>query len=65
MNGHSRDMRIFKKLSTYIMQDDLLQPRLSVQEAMKIAANLKLGKELGNAEKELIVSFFCFVCDLD
>ncbi|XP_026732372.1 ATP-binding cassette sub-family G member 4-like [Trichoplusia ni] len=55
VNGHSRDMRIFKKLSTYIMQDDLLQPRLSVQEAMKIAANLKLGKELGNAEKELIV----------
>ncbi|XP_063893601.1 ATP-binding cassette subfamily G member 4 [Helicoverpa armigera] len=55
VNGHSRDMRVFKKLSTYIMQDDLLQPRLTVQEAMGIAANLKLGKELGKAEKELIV----------
>ncbi|KPJ06939.1 ATP-binding cassette sub-family G member 4 [Papilio machaon] len=37
------------------MQDDLLQPRLSVCESMRIAADLKLGKELGRAEKELIV----------
>ncbi|XP_013136906.1 PREDICTED: ATP-binding cassette sub-family G member 1-like isoform X1 [Papilio polytes] len=55
VNGHARDMRVFKKLSSYIMQDDLLQPRLSVCEAMRIAADLKLGKELGRAEKELIV----------
>lgn len=55
MNGHTREMKLFKKLSTYIMQEDLLQPRLTVQESMIIAANLKLGKELGKAEKELIV----------
>ncbi|CAB3255750.1 unnamed protein product [Arctia plantaginis] len=55
VNGHLRDMCLFKKLSTYIMQDDLLQPRLSVQESMVIAADLKLGKELGKAEKLLIV----------
>ncbi|XP_075974665.1 ATP-binding cassette sub-family G member 1-like isoform X2 [Anticarsia gemmatalis] len=55
VNGHSRDMCVFKKLSSYIMQDDLLQPRLTVQESMRIAADLKLGKELGRAEKELIV----------
>ncbi|KAJ8721314.1 hypothetical protein PYW07_002089 [Mythimna separata] len=55
VNGHTRDMRVFKKLSTYIMQDDLLQPRLTVEESMMIAARLKLGKELGKAEKELIV----------
>ncbi|KAH9644130.1 hypothetical protein HF086_015460 [Spodoptera exigua] len=48
-------MKLFKKLSTYIMQEDLLQPRLTVQESMVTAANLKLGKELGKAEKELIV----------
>ncbi|KAG6460911.1 hypothetical protein O3G_MSEX012299 [Manduca sexta] len=48
-------MRVFKKLSSYIMQDDLLQPRLTVLESMRIAADLKLGKELGKAEKELIV----------
>ncbi|GBP91474.1 ATP-binding cassette sub-family G member 4 [Eumeta japonica] len=55
VNGHPRDMRVYKKLSTYIMQDDLLQPRLTVHEAMRIAADLKLGSELGRAEKELIV----------
>ncbi|XP_026752084.1 ATP-binding cassette subfamily G member 4-like [Galleria mellonella] len=55
VNGHTRDMRVFKKLSSYIMQDDLLQPRLTVQESMRIAADLKLGKELGKAEKELII----------
>ncbi|XP_046962539.1 ATP-binding cassette sub-family G member 1-like [Vanessa cardui] len=55
VNGHARDMRLFKKLSSYIMQDDLLQPRLTVSESMLIAADLKLGKELGRAEKELIV----------
>ncbi|XP_050561861.1 ATP-binding cassette subfamily G member 4-like [Spodoptera frugiperda] len=55
VNGHTREMKLFKKLSTYIMQEDLLQPRLTVQESMIIAANLKLGKELGKAEKELIV----------
>lgn len=50
-------MRVFKKLSSYIMQDDLLQPRLTVQESMRVAADLKLGTELGRPEKELIVSF--------
>lgn len=55
VNGHSRDLRLFRKLSTYIMQDDLLQPRLTVLESIRIAANLKLGKNLDNAEKELIV----------
>lgn len=56
VNGHARDMRVFKKLSSYIMQDDLLQPQLTVSESMMIAADLKLGKELGKAEKDLIVS---------
>ncbi|XP_063618823.1 ATP-binding cassette subfamily G member 4-like [Cydia splendana] len=56
VNGHARDMHVFKKLCCYIMQDDMLQPRLTVIEAMRIAANLKLGKELGRAEKHLIVT---------
>lgn len=56
VNGQARDMRVFKKLSSYIMQDDILQPRLTVNESLKIAAELKLGSELGKAEKALVVS---------
>ncbi|XP_073949751.1 ATP-binding cassette subfamily G member 4-like [Choristoneura fumiferana] len=55
VNGHARDMHVFKKLSSYIMQDDMLQPRLTLVESMRIAADLKLGKELDKAEKELII----------
>ena len=42
------------------MQDDLLQPRLTVSESMMIAADLKLGHELGKSEKKLIVSIFVY-----
>lgn len=51
INGTPRNMKYFKKVSTYIMQDDLLQLRITVKEAMIYAAKLKLGT---NLPKELI-----------
>lgn len=43
VNGRERNISEFHKISAYIMQDDKLQPLLTVQEAMHIAADLKLG----------------------
>ncbi|XP_076389834.1 ATP-binding cassette sub-family G member 1 isoform X2 [Megachile rotundata] len=43
INGDARDVESFKKISCYIMQEDLIQPRLTVYEAMQFAVDLKLG----------------------
>lgn len=45
------------------MQEDLLQPHLTVHEAMCIAANLKLGDQYTLSEKLATVShpYFYFI----
>ncbi|VVC34098.1 ABC transporter-like,P-loop containing nucleoside triphosphate hydrolase,AAA+ ATPase domain,ABC [Cinara cedri] len=50
-NGYPRNMQLFKKLSSYIMQEDLLQPRLTVVESLRYAARLKIGRELSNEDQ--------------
>lgn len=52
VNGTMRDSRQFRRISSYIMQDHLLHPLLTVQEAMSFCVNLKIGKELSDEEKD-------------
>lgn len=42
VNSKTRNLNEFRRLSAYIMQNDNLQPLLTVQEAMNVAAELKL-----------------------
>ncbi|KAL1505555.1 hypothetical protein ABEB36_005097 [Hypothenemus hampei] len=55
INDRPRTMKVFKKMCAYIMQEDIVQPRLTVKEAMMYAAKLKLGSEIRQCEREAVV----------
>jgi ABC-type multidrug transport system ATPase subunit len=49
-------MKLFNKLSSYIMQEDMIQPRLTVKEALTYAACLKLSSHIEYSVKLAVVS---------
>lgn len=54
VNGLPRDLAEFRRASAYIMQEDNIQPLLTTEEAMQVAAELKLN--LSSREKTKRVS---------
>ncbi|KAK6636299.1 hypothetical protein RUM43_009958 [Polyplax serrata] len=56
INGQERNLNTYKKLSCYIMQDNQLHANLTVEEAMKVATNLKLEKSTSKSDKETMLS---------
>lgn len=55
INGRIRHLNSFRRCSAYIMQDNRLEPLLTVIENMRIAADLKLPSNTSQHEKEMII----------
>lgn len=54
----------YKKDSCYIQQDDQLLPLFTVDEAMRIAADLKLGHSLNSKAKQMVIDDVLDTLDL-
>ncbi|XP_060833391.1 ATP-binding cassette subfamily G member 4 isoform X3 [Rhopalosiphum padi] len=65
VNGEERRLDSFRRLSCYIQQDDRLQPLLTVNENMSVAANLKLSMDKTQKYKDAVVDEILSTLGLD
>ncbi|KAI5659906.1 hypothetical protein M9H77_28699 [Catharanthus roseus] len=52
INGQKLESNSVKVISTYVMQDDLLFPMLTVEETLMFAAEFRLSKALSKSQKK-------------
>ncbi|KAK2969752.1 hypothetical protein RJ640_028032 [Escallonia rubra] len=55
LNGEQVESRLLKLISTYVMQDDLLFPMLTVEETLMFAAEFRLPNTVSKSKKQLRV----------
>ncbi|XP_063701288.1 ATP-binding cassette subfamily G member 4-like [Culicoides brevitarsis] len=55
INNKSREMDTFRRMSRYIMQEDVFHRMLTIREAMMVAADLKLGNVFDKKAKSEII----------
>lgn len=62
VNGQDRNdtnLKHYLRVSCYIQQDDELRPLLTVEEAMTMASNLKLGYSISTmARRQQVILIF-------
>uniref|UniRef100_A0A1B0B5U9 ABC transporter domain-containing protein n=1 Tax=Glossina palpalis gambiensis TaxID=67801 RepID=A0A1B0B5U9_9MUSC len=56
INENLRDVKTFRKMSRYIMQNDTIDPHFTVLESMMLAAGLKLGTTLPQQQRMQIIN---------
>ena len=62
VNSKARNLNEFRRLLAYIMQNDNLQPLLTVQEAMNVAADLKLTTSPQQKKQKVYYILFINLC---
>ncbi|KAE8670426.1 ABC transporter G family member 2 [Hibiscus syriacus] len=53
LNGEALESRMLKVISTYVMQDDMLYPMLTVEETLMFAAEFRLPQTLPKSKKKI------------
>eukprot|EP01041_Mallomonas_annulata_P000999 gene999-1965_t len=55
VNGSVRNEENFRRISAYVLQDDLMYAHLTVKETLQLAANFYLSSEVSETDKKKLV----------